>query len=434
MMMLKYTSILLLLINIIKAEEYVLCDDGNPCTSDFFDQISGTCQHMFNQWSGCENPMQQQQQPQCSENTCNRFKSNKCKTFTNCNMGQCMFRDVDCNDYNIFSIDRCDPEFGCHYTPSTSTRSCSHDYDCGDNMQCTRDTCVNGKCVNKISCGFDQLCNRYGNCESIPQEEIEDSPSRKDGISEEIEDNLRRYGTQCIQEAGILLKLSISTIGTGQVIFQRFYTRKSFKEYDVKTLSMGSLFVATKFIGPIRHIRDILNVFNHIWRKKEGLPIEYIDTTKQGYWDLKGDVIGGEFDILKEFGFLVYVDLPHKYILNYMKLLDKSKELAQKSWNYINDSMKTTIAIQYRPEAIAAASIFLASRVLKTNLPEEPHPWWELFETTKEEIEVISYEMYSLYSKKSAYFIDVFNPTQPSNLSSPQSTSNTTTTTTTTSS
>ncbi|KAM9977197.1 hypothetical protein ACTFIR_011055 [Dictyostelium discoideum] len=262
-------------------------------------------------------------------------------------------------------------------------------------------------------------------------EEIQNSPSRKDGISFEIEDNLRRYGTEVIQEAGILLELPQATTVTGQVIFQRFYCRKSLKEYDVKTLAMGSLFVSTKFTEPQRKIRDILNVFTLIWQKKEGLPIDYIDTTKQAYWDLKGDVIAAEFDILKEFGFLMYVDLPHKYILNYMKLLERSKELAQKSWNYLNDSMRTTITIQYKPESIAASSIFLASRILGTQLPEEPYPWWELFDTTKEEIELISFEINNLYSKPSAYYIDVFNPTN-SEAASPITNNTTTTTTTTT--
>ncbi|KAK5580625.1 hypothetical protein RB653_000647 [Dictyostelium firmibasis] len=261
-------------------------------------------------------------------------------------------------------------------------------------------------------------------------EEIQNSPSRKDGISFEIEDNLRRYGVEVIQEAGILLELPQATTVTGQVIFHRFYCRKSLKEYDVKTLAMGSLFVSTKFAEPPRKIRDILNVFTLIWQKKEGLPIEYIDTTKQAYWDLKGDVIAAEFDILKEFGFLMFVDLPHKYILNYMKLLERSKELAQKSWNYLNDSMRTTVTIQYKPESIAAASIFLASRMLGTQLPEEPYPWWELFDTTKEEIELISFEINKLYSKSPPYYIDVFNPTN-SDTASPI-TSNTTTTTTTT--
>ncbi|KAF2077716.1 hypothetical protein CYY_000963 [Polysphondylium violaceum] len=240
-------------------------------------------------------------------------------------------------------------------------------------------------------------------------DEILNSPSRRDGVSEQVEDNQRRYGAEILQEAGILLELPQSTIVTSQIIFQRFFSRQSFRQFDVKTIALGCLFVSCKFTNSLRKIRDLLNTFTHIWQKRENLPVEYIDTTKQHYWDLKGDVIAAEFEILREFGFMVSVDYPHKYILNYMKLLDKSTELAQKSWNYLNDSMRTTVAIQYRPEAIAAASIFLASRVLAEKLPEEPYPWWELFDTTRSEIDLISYEINNLYSKPKPFYIKFNN-------------------------
>ena len=37
-------------------------------------------------------------------------------------------------------------------------------------------------------------------------EQIEFTPSRQDGIPEEIEEDLRAYGCKLIQQAGILLK------------------------------------------------------------------------------------------------------------------------------------------------------------------------------------------------------------------------------------
>ena len=38
-------------------------------------------------------------------------------------------------------------------------------------------------------------------------EQLENVPSRKDGISEELEEQLRLFGCELIQSAGILLKL-----------------------------------------------------------------------------------------------------------------------------------------------------------------------------------------------------------------------------------
>eukprot|EP01132_Coremiostelium_polycephalum_P003120 gene3120-3901_t len=204
------------------------------------------------------------------------------------------------------------------------------------------------------------------------REEILFSPSRTDGIDPQTEDNLRRYGSEIIQEA-----------------------------------ATSSLFLSFKHTSEYsnRKIRDFINVFTYIWQKREGLPIEYVDTSKESYWDFKGDIIISEFEILKEFGFHMMVDVPHKYILNYMKLLDKSNVLAQHSWNYLNDSMRTTLPCQYPPESLAATAIFLAARVEKVKLPESPVPWWELFDTTKDEIETISYEINQLYTKPKPYYI-----------------------------
>lgn len=41
----------------------------------------------------------------------------------------------------------------------------------------------------------------------LPDEQLQDSPSRKDGIDETTETTLRIYGCDLIQESGILLRL-----------------------------------------------------------------------------------------------------------------------------------------------------------------------------------------------------------------------------------
>jgi hypothetical protein len=42
-------------------------------------------------------------------------------------------------------------------------------------------------------------------------EQIENSPSRADGIPALVEENLRAYGSKLIQQAGVLLKQSVSS-------------------------------------------------------------------------------------------------------------------------------------------------------------------------------------------------------------------------------
>lgn len=86
------------------------------------------------------------------------------------------------------------------------------------------------------------------------------------------------------------------------------------------------------------------------------------------------------------------VEHPYKYLLNDVKSIGGSKEVAQTAWNFVNDSFRldffhcrcaylcnrTTLCLQYKPSAIAAAAIFLAYKFLKQQLPEEPKPWNEI--------------------------------------------------------
>lgn len=41
--------------------------------------------------------------------------------------------------------------------------------------------------------------------------------------------------------------------------------------------------------------------------------------------------------ILRELGFMVYVELPHKYIPTYVKALKLDNDTIQQAWNFTND-------------------------------------------------------------------------------------------------
>lgn len=68
----------------------------------------------------------------------------------------------------------------------------------------------------------------------LTEEQLENSPSRQDGIDKDTEANLRMYGCQVIQEAGILLGFDQVVMATGQVLLHRFYCKRSMKTFNVK--------------------------------------------------------------------------------------------------------------------------------------------------------------------------------------------------------
>lgn len=87
---------------------------------------------------------------------------------------------------------------------------------------------------------------------------------------------------------------------------------------------------------------------------------------------------------------IIHAEHAHKFVFYYIRVLlakgfnEQYPELAQKAWNYANDLYRSTLCLKYRPNVLACASIFLASRDLKIPLPEPS--WWELFDVEQPQV------------------------------------------------
>lgn len=62
-----------------------------------------------------------------------------------------------------------------------------------------------------------------------------------------------------------------------------------------------------------------------------------LDLASRTYWELKTAIVQTERHILKELGFIITVTHPHKFIINYLNVMDASPQLIQTAWNYAND-------------------------------------------------------------------------------------------------
>jgi hypothetical protein len=126
---------------------------------------------------------------------------------------------------------------------------------------------------------------------------------------------------------------------------------------------MAAMFLAAKVTEYPKKVRDVCNVFHRIFRRRRGLPATPLDIgsevcritgclvvcfaccclflclsiSNQEYWNLRNEVIKTERWLLKELGFIVQVVHPHKFVLNFLRVLDANTELTQKAWNYVND-------------------------------------------------------------------------------------------------
>jgi predicted component of viral defense system (DUF524 family) len=171
----------------------------------------------------------------------------------------------------------------------------------------------------------------------LSHEQILDSPSRKDGVDENVESLLRVYGCELIQECGILLKLPQAVMATGQVLFHRFYCKKSFTRFNVKDVAASCVWLASKLEESPKEISVVLQVLWRMERRRNNLPIEILDLNSQKYFEMRTALIRTERHLLKEMGFICHVEHPHKFIMSYLKALEAPVELMQEAWNLAND-------------------------------------------------------------------------------------------------
>ena len=51
------------------------------------------------------------------------------------------------------------------------------------------------------------------------------------------------------------------------------------------------------------------------------------------------------------------------------------------------ESLRTTLCLQFKPQLVAAAAIYLAAKFLTYTLPEGKKPWWEVLDAKIQDLE-----------------------------------------------
>eukprot|EP00122_Pirum_gemmata_P000301 Pgem_evm1s264 len=138
----------------------------------------------------------------------------------------------------------------------------------------------------------------------LPDKQLLETPTQRDGIDSEAEIQLRLTGCELIQVCGRLLKLPQVAVASAQILFQRFYYKKSFVFNDYRDYALGCLLLAAKTEECVRRARQILNVFNYVKhrkiqeeRVKEGLEEEepvYDGIYSDSYIIAKNNIIKAE--------------------------------------------------------------------------------------------------------------------------------------------
>ncbi|KAF3441200.1 hypothetical protein FNV43_RR15113 [Rhamnella rubrinervis] len=228
----------------------------------------------------------------------------------------------------------------------------------------------------------------------------ENSPSRRDGIDLKKETYLRKSYCTFLQDLGMRLKVPQVTIATAIIFCHRFFLRQSHAKNDRRTIATVCMFLAGKVEETPRPLKDVILVSYEIIHKKDPTAVQKIKQ-KEVYEQQKELILLGERVVLATLGFDLNVQHPYKPLVEAIKKFKVAQNaLAQVAWNFVNDGLRTSLCLQFKPHHIAAGAIFLAAKFLKVKLPSDGEKvWWQEFDVTPRQLEEVSNQMLELYEQ-----------------------------------
>ncbi|KAL1321176.1 hypothetical protein HN51_065902 [Arachis hypogaea] len=235
----------------------------------------------------------------------------------------------------------------------------------------------------------------------MSRKEIEEnSPSRKDGVDLKKETYLRKSYCTFLQDLGMRLKVPQVTIATAIIFCHRFFLRQSHAKNDRRTIATVCMFLAGKVEETPRPLKDVILVSYEIIHKKDPAAAQRIKQ-KDVYEQQKELILLGERVVLATLAFDLNVQHPYKPLVEAIKKFNVAKNaLAQVAWNFVNDGLRTSLCLQFKPHHIAAGAIFLAAKFLKVKLPSDGEKvWWQEFDVTPRQLEEVSNQMLELYEQ-----------------------------------
>ncbi|XP_041526992.1 cyclin-K-like [Microtus oregoni] len=227
------------------------------------------------------------------------------------------------------------------------------------------------------------------------------TPSQLEGLDAATEAQYRREGACFIFDVGIRLGLPYGTKATGITYFHRFYMFHSFKRFPHHVTAAACLFLAGKVEETPKKCNDIIKAAHSL--------LNDVQCGEFGDEPVK-EVLLLEKILLQTIQFDLEVKHPYQYLLRYAKQLKGNKEkiqkLVQMAWTFVNDSLCTTLSLQWEPEIIAVAVMYLAEHLRKFKIQEMTSKpmykrWWEQFveDLSVDILEDIGHQILDLYTQ-----------------------------------
>ncbi|KAK6183293.1 hypothetical protein SNE40_010799 [Patella caerulea] len=239
-------------------------------------------------------------------------------------------------------------------------------------------------------------------CWYFEKKDIKNSPSIRDGLDIATEGRYRKEGARFIIDAGTKLGLRYDTCATGVTYFHRFYMFHSFKEFHRYVTAACCLFLSGKVEETPKKCKDIIKICQSLL--SPSLFAVFGD-------DPREEIMTMERILLQTIKFDLQIDHPYGKVLKYAKFVlgdkEKIQKMVQMAWTFINDSMCTTLCLQWEPDIIATSLLYLASRLTKFEItdwqgkvPGSKIKWWDAIveDISMELMEDICHQVLDLYS------------------------------------
>uniref|UniRef100_A0A1B0CBA0 Cyclin-K n=1 Tax=Lutzomyia longipalpis TaxID=7200 RepID=A0A1B0CBA0_LUTLO len=239
-------------------------------------------------------------------------------------------------------------------------------------------------------------------CWYYEKKDLRNTPSIKDGIDFDTERRYRKEGARFIMECGTAMGLGHNTMATGIVYFHRFYMFHSFRTFPRYVTACCCLLLAGKVEETPKKCMSIIKTAKGLLSEHKFLSFGE---------DPKEEVMTLERILLQTIKFDLQVDHPYGFLVKYAKCFKgdstKLQKMVQMAWNFVNDSLSTTVCLQWEPEIIAVALIHLASKLSKFTVTDwtgkQPNHlrWWDMFvaDVTMEILEDICHQVLDLYQQ-----------------------------------
>lgn len=181
-------------------------------------------------------------------------------------------------------------------------------------------------------------------------------------------------------------------IATAQVILHKFYARRlernsTHSRYNEFFIAMACLYIGMKAEDCLRKISDVLVVFDRIYKRANNLPLSLFTSEMKRYEIWRQRLLDIEMAALDELGYILKYEHPHKMLLSYLHTLELDSEVfSQRAWNYLNDSCRSPLYVDFNPEALTCSVIYLTAIELNEPMISQPVPWYKYFDVDFDEI------------------------------------------------